>query len=191
MLSLWHVRGFLRLIAFYYGQDRMIIGRLAFAVAVVSSLILLGGLAAGLVAASYPSPTPPPPDEMVTQTSVADLVALILLYKATDGPNWNNNTNWLSNEPLGEWHGVSIDGNGRVAELYLSGNGLSGTIPSELGNLANLESLVLHHNQLSGEIPPELGNLANLVTFRLAGRYRPKQPCQLDHAVALISVTFR
>ena len=46
--------------------------------------------------------------------------------------------------------------------LLLSNNQLSGPIPSELGNLANLESLWLLDNQLSGSIPPELGNLANL-----------------------------
>ena len=167
MLSLRHVHGFLRLIAFYYGQDGMIIGRLAFAVAVVSSLILLVSLTAGLVSASYPSPTPPPPDEMVTQTSVADLVALISLYKDTDGPNWNNNTNWLSETPVGEWYGVSTDSNGRVVVLILSGNGLSGTIPSELANLASLQTLQLDSNQLSGGIPSELGNLASLETLRL------------------------
>ena len=31
-----------------------------------------------------------------------------------------------------------------------------------MGNLANLEELWLYDNQLSGPIPPELGNLANL-----------------------------
>jgi Leucine-rich repeat (LRR) protein len=46
--------------------------------------------------------------------------------------------------------------------LYLYGNELTGNIPSEMGNLINLETLYLHTNQLTGEIPPEIGNLTNL-----------------------------
>ena len=57
---------------------------------------------------------------------------------------------------------MEVDVNGRVNHLRLSRNQLSGSIPAELGNLANLEWLNLAHNQLSGPIPAELGNLANL-----------------------------
>ena len=39
----------------------------------------------------------------------SDRAVLVALYNATDGPNWTDNTNWLSNEPLSEWHGVSQD----------------------------------------------------------------------------------
>jgi len=46
--------------------------------------------------------------------------------------------------------------------LSLSGNALSGSIPTELGNLHNLEWLSLAGNALSGSIPPALANLHNL-----------------------------
>ena len=49
-----------------------------------------------------------------------------------------------------------------LQNLDLGSNQLSGAIPPELGNLANLQSLNLNDNQLSGAIPPELGNLTNL-----------------------------
>jgi Leucine-rich repeat (LRR) protein len=49
-----------------------------------------------------------------------------------------------------------------LEELYLSYNQLTGVIPLELGNLANLRRLFLDNNQLGGNIPPELGNLTHL-----------------------------
>ena len=53
-------------------------------------------------------------------------------------------------------------GLGSVTQLDLFFNQLSGPIPPELGNLANLQSLDLVYNRLSGPIPPELGRLGNL-----------------------------
>ena len=44
---------------------------------------------------------------------------------------------------------------------------MSGNIPSELGQLTNLERLNLSTNQLSGNIPPELGQLTNLTSLNL------------------------
>ena len=101
---------------------------------------------------------------------VADMVALVALYEATGGDSWDNNSSWLSFRPIGEWHGVTTAGlNGRVTELDLSGNRLSGAIPPELGNLASLTTLSLYGNGLSREIPSELGNLTNLTHLNLRG----------------------
>ena len=97
---------------------------------------------------------------------VADRAVLVTLYNATAGANWTNNTNWLSNEALSEWHGVDTDATGRVTELHLSDNELSGAIPAELGNLTNLQILDLCGNGLSGAIPAELRNLTNLQILR-------------------------
>ena len=90
-----------------------------------------------------------------------DRLALEALYRATGGANWFNSNNWLSDAPLGEWHGVVTE-QGTVTELDLQYNGLSGQLPPELGNLANLTLLDLRFNNFTGPIPPELGNLANL-----------------------------
>ena len=98
-----------------------------------------------------------------------DRAALVALYNATDGDNWKNKTNWLSEEPLNNWDGVTVGNSGRVIKLDLRANGLSGGIPSELGNLSNLTQLHLYSNQLSGEIPSELGNLTNLTELSLTG----------------------
>ena len=98
----------------------------------------------------------------------SDREVLVALYEATDGPNWANADNWLTDAPLGDWYGVATDDSGRVVRLHLSNdNDLSGPIPPELGNLANLTSLELWENKLTGSIPPELGNLGNLTSLEL------------------------
>ena len=55
-----------------------------------------------------------------------------------------------------------------TTELYLLNSGLTGDIPSEIGNLTNLTFLDLHNNQLIGTIPPEIGNLTNLTYLYLS-----------------------
>ena len=94
-----------------------------------------------------------------------DRAAVVVLYSATGGRNWTDSTNWRSNESLSEWHGVSTDAEGRVAELRLSANGLNGTIGAGLGVLTRLTGLYLNDNELTGTIPPELENLAQLQVF--------------------------
>ena len=99
-----------------------------------------------------------------------DRAALVALYNATDGPNWVNNENWLTDAPLGDWYGVEVDDQGRVTELYFRSNHLTGRLPPELGSLANLRSLFIWLDGMTGPIPTELGNLANLQSLRLMGR---------------------
>ena len=111
---------------------------------------------------------------------------LVTLYNATDGADWNNNRNWLSEAPLGEWFGVTTDDDGRVIELDLSQNQLSGGIPARLGGLTDLEELDLFGNQLRGEIPPELGYLANVTRLSLwANQLRGSIPPELGNLASL------
>ena len=93
-------------------------------------------------------------------TSDRDL--LVEFYRATGGPDWYNNNNWLTDAPLRSWHGVNTDSQGRVTELRLGSNGLAGPIPPQVISFTRLRDLSLWGNELSGPIPPELGSLANL-----------------------------
>ena len=97
----------------------------------------------------------------------SDRDILVAFYHATEGSNWVNNGNWLTDAPLGDWHGVRVDATGRVTGLTLEENGLSGSIPPDVGGLAKLTRLDLPDNRLSGSIPAELGRLANLRTLWL------------------------
>ena len=99
-------------------------------------------------------------------TDSVERAALIALYKATDGDNWTENTNWCSDKNLNQWYGVTTE-NDRVTEINLMGNQLSGEIPAELGNLTGLKNLYLNHNNLVGQIPIELCHLIRLKNLRL------------------------
>ena len=55
-----------------------------------------------------------------------DRAVLVELYNATNGANWEINTNWNSSAPLDQWYGVDTDESGRVTELNLQENQLTG-----------------------------------------------------------------
>jgi len=130
----------------------------------------------------------------VTTLEVADAQtnALVAFYHATGGPNWTNNTNWLTSNPLDTWFGLDTDVNGNVNLISISNNNLvgelpseigdfpelkilrfmdndiSGQIPSTIGNLLSIEELRFDNNDLVGPIPPQIGNLTNLVTLEIS-----------------------
>uniref|UniRef100_A0A2N9HM57 Leucine-rich repeat-containing N-terminal plant-type domain-containing protein n=1 Tax=Fagus sylvatica TaxID=28930 RepID=A0A2N9HM57_FAGSY len=56
----------------------------------------------------------------------------------------------------------------QLRSLNLSNNFLTGSIPISFQNLKNVESLDLSHNKLSGKIPFELVQLTSLSTFSVA-----------------------
>eukprot|EP00986_Skeletonema_menzelii_P016206 scaffold13940_cov69-Skeletonema_menzelii.AAC.1 len=94
---------------------------------------------------------------------------MAVFYYATDGENWQNNTNWLTESDECTWYGAECnDDDGSLAFLFLDMNQLNGTIPSEIGLMENLrelfalEALFLQGNQLSGTIPSEIGSMKNL-----------------------------
>ena len=98
-----------------------------------------------------------------------DRAALVALYRATGGRYWRDNSRWLTDLPLDAWFGVTTDDRGRVTELDLNSNNLSGKMPPQLGSLSNLTHLDLRSNGLRGQIPRELGDLDDLEVLSLSG----------------------
>ena len=93
---------------------------------------------------------------------------LTALYNATGGPNWKNRTGWLTDQAIGDWYGVDYNDEYGLRSIILYDNGLTRTIPGELGGLQNLERLDLGGNDLTGSIPHELGQLTELEYLTLA-----------------------
>jgi hypothetical protein len=92
--------------------------------------------------------------------------ALVALYDDTQGNLWNDATGWGTDPDPCAWFGVSC-ASGSVNRLEMFENGLSGPLPSELGDLTNLSVLSLSSNDLSGSIPTELGDLTGLLLLLL------------------------
>ena len=115
-----------------------------------------------------------------------DRTALMELYDATGGSNWTDSANWDTDEPVDRWKGVRTDEEGRVVELNLHVNNLTGSIPAALGDLTDLERLELYENALSGPIPSEMGKLVNLQNLRLdRNRLSGKIPPELGNLTNL------
>jgi len=101
------------------------------------------------------NPAPPTPT-----CRYNDSLALVTLYNATNGANWTNP--WNLNQPMTTWHGVTLNTDGCLSVLDLNSNNLTGSIPTDIGELQDCVYLNLSLNQLSGTIPNTIGNLQNL-----------------------------
>ena len=116
---------------------------------------------------------------VVAATAVnPDRAALEAFYRATGGPDWDNNENWLTDAPLGTWHGVDTDGDGRVVTLEMYRNNLAGSIPAEIGGLTRLVHLGAKDNGLTS-IPSEIGRLERLEGLDLTGNLLTAVPPEL------------
>ena len=107
-------------------------------------------------------------DAVAQGSTASDRAALEALYDATGGASWTNSTSWKTSAPLGDWYGVTTDASGRVTELRLADNGLTGSIPTELGSLGALQWLDLSLNELSGSIPRAIESLTSLYLLNLS-----------------------
>ncbi|MCC7355483.1 MAG: hypothetical protein IT330_17210, partial [Anaerolineae bacterium] len=112
-------------------------------------VFLSGGIQATSAAPSVFSCT------SVSQIPQTECQALVALYNSTNGSGWRHNDDWLTTNTPCSWFGVTCTG-GHVTSLELSENKLKGSIPAQLGNLAQLTYLNLSDNQLSGIIPTQL-----------------------------------
>ena len=122
--------------------------------------------------------------EFVPDEVLGDREALIAFYNATDGPNWTDNTNWCSDEPLDMWYGVTTNSEGRVTQITLSDNGLSGDAGNTLAPLSKLTYLSCSENSLIG-----LNLSANTALVSLVCTYNNLSDLDLSNNVALTTLS--
>ena len=84
------------------------------------------------------------------KVQISQRFALASLWYGTHHNNWNTTDHWMTEHNECQWYGVGCNEQGFLIKLSLSGNGLKGTIPSELLLLKEtLLELDLSHNNLS------------------------------------------
>ncbi|KAH9667867.1 protein kinase domain-containing protein [Citrus sinensis] len=103
-----------------------------------------------------------------TTSITTDQQALLSLKgHVTDDPANFLARNWNTSNSVCNWTGVTCDvRTHRVTALNISGLNLTGTIPSELGNLSSLQTLDLSFNWFSGSIPASIFNMSSLLSIR-------------------------
>lgn len=95
--------------------------------AVVQTLLSSGK---SLVPSSVMNARVTPPAQAAPAAPVRDAATdrgvLVEFFNDTGGQSWKNNTGWGTSAPLGEWYGVTVDGQDRVVKLTLQKNNLKG-----------------------------------------------------------------
>ncbi len=100
-----------------------------------------------------------------SQVTQEDFDALVAIYNSTDGTNWAHKDNWnvstgTKDSVTDQWYGITVSG-GRVTEINLPSNNLTGPLPTEIGNLTALFYLNLRWNKIDS-IPAEIGQCTAL-----------------------------
>ena len=141
--------------------------RLIFSVTCLAVMVV--GLAGGPAprAAAHPTAAPEVTCAEISQIPQAECQALAALYNGTGGPQWYDHTGWMATLTPCSWYGVTCQA-GRVTQLNLEDNNLSGPLPGQLGNLTQVKEISLPFNRLSGSIPTSLSALTLLTTLNLS-----------------------
>ena len=97
---------------------------------------------------------------LMTDQKIIQYYVLYCIYYSTNGESWNVRDGWTQNDldPCKGWKGIQCDTDGKILNINLFANGLSGIFAPEVTLLAsdgvystlagNLQSLDLYHNEL-------------------------------------------
>jgi Leucine-rich repeat (LRR) protein len=121
------------------------------------------------------------------QYCTGDSLALVEIYKATNGASWTSSANWLTG-PLKTWEGVQLTDN-RVTGLSLPSNNLTGKLPYHIGFLQELRTLSLQGNNLTGGLPSALVFLQKLRVLNFSNnKFTGSIPSTLGFNSSLMSL---
>ncbi len=134
-----------------------------------------------------------------TVTLERERAALIAIYEALGGENWNDSENWCTDADLNDWAGVSVgnySGERHVQYLHIQCQnavgqlpdeigdleylteliitkepGITGTIPDSFKNFKRIKEISITSTSISGDLPDCLGELRSLGYLNLKGNY--------------------
>ncbi|MGB1308693.1 MAG: leucine-rich repeat domain-containing protein, partial [Oceanihabitans sp.] len=130
---------------------------------------------------------------------VQERAALVDFYNATNGANWNNNTNWNTASLVSSWYGLTVEkvaGVSHVTSINLDNNNVYPSIPASIEDLSELKNFYIINNfnyfSPGGVLPPEIGNLPKLTSFWIENwNLQGSLPTQIGNLSALESLTIR
>ena len=148
--------------------------------AVLATAIILGATDSAKTVQAQDSPHAEICEALITGAVTPDLLRseCAILLDVKDTLRGTASLNWGADVAFKDWDGITASvadpdnpvyaPDTQVSEIDLSGLGLNGEIPPELGSLTALTVLSLWDNELTGTIPPELGNLTSVTTLSLS-----------------------
>ncbi len=112
-----------------------------------------------------------------TQDLPTDSLALVALYNDCNGTGWDGFDAWLT-EPISTWEDVTVlwvkneagtDSTQRVTHVGFKNMTLTGTLPTELGNLTEMSGKIEMHRQpgLTGEFPASIWNWTKIERLQI------------------------
>jgi hypothetical protein len=93
------------------------------------------------------------------------------------------------------WQGADCKSGTQVVLIRQVGQGLIGTLPTEMRSLPFLQQLAVHYNRFTGTIPPEYANFDHLLALEVHGNLLsgtiPKEFYEQEHnsLITLVSTT--
>jgi Leucine-rich repeat (LRR) protein/PKD repeat protein len=135
-------------------------------------------------------------DTKLPEGNVPDAVELAVLediFTTMGGSSWTNKTNWPTSWPAtatsvdyATWFGITVTNND-ITAIILPTNGLTGSIPSSVGDLAELTYVNLSVNSITA-IPTSIGDLSKLYYLALPNNQITSIPAEIGDATALLEL---
>jgi hypothetical protein len=101
-----------------------------------------------------------------------DRAVLMELFNTSTHSPWLRRSGWGSPTDACQWEGVRCDVAGRVTQLLLAANGITGHLTSSIRRLEKLQVLDMQDNRLFGYIEPDVQQLlATLPVVHMQGNW--------------------
>ncbi|KAL6331524.1 hypothetical protein AAG906_011464 [Vitis piasezkii] len=120
-----------------------------------------------------------------------EAVALLRWKASLDNESQTFLSSWFGSSPCNNWVGIACwkPKAGSVTHLNLSGFGLRGNLPLEMGMLSDFQHLNLASNNLSGSIPKQLGECWKLLSLNLSkNNFEESIPSEIGNMISLGSL---